>query len=50
LDKRPDALVTSYHGLPKRYLKEGDPYHCLCAKTTRLMQERLGFPTRTRWC
>jgi ferrochelatase len=43
-DKRPDALVTSYHGLPIRYLKEGDPYHCLCAKTSRLMQERLGFP------
>ena len=44
MDKRPDALVTSYHGLPIRYLKEGDPYHCLCAKTSRLLQERLGFP------
>lgn len=43
LDHRPDALVTSYHGLPFRYLKEGDPYHCLCAKTTRLMRQRLGF-------
>ncbi|WP_333832203.1 ferrochelatase [Rubrimonas sp.] len=43
LDHRPDALVTSYHGLPMRYLKEGDPYHCLCAKTSRLMRERLGF-------
>ena len=44
LDHRPDALVTSYHGLPIRYLKEGDPYHCLCAKSTRLLRERLGFP------
>jgi ferrochelatase len=44
LDVRPDALVTSYHGLPLRYLKEGDPYHCLCAKTSRLLRERLGFP------
>ncbi len=42
-DRRPDALVTSYHGLPIRYLKEGDPYHCLCAKTSRLLRERLGF-------
>ncbi len=44
LDHRPDALVTSYHGLPIRYLKEGDPYHCLCAKSTRLLRERLGYP------
>jgi ferrochelatase len=44
LDARPDALVTSYHGLPMRYLTEGDPYHCLCCKTTRLLRERLGFP------
>ncbi|TVQ55962.1 MAG: ferrochelatase [Rhodobacteraceae bacterium] len=43
LENRPDALVTSYHGLPMRYLKEGDPYHCLCCKTTRLLRERLGF-------
>jgi len=44
LEHRPDALVTSYHGLPKRYLvKEGDPYHCQCAKTSRLLRERLGF-------
>ena len=44
MDKRPDALVTSYHGLPKRYLVEkGDPYHCQCAGTTRRLRERLGF-------
>ena len=43
LDKRPDILVCSYHGVPKRYLMEGDPYHCQCQKTTRLLKERLGW-------
>ena len=43
LDHVPDTLVTSYHGMPKRYLMEGDPYHCQCAKTTRLLRERLGW-------
>jgi ferrochelatase len=44
LDNRPDALVASYHGLPKRYLvKKGDPYHCQCQATTRRLRERLGF-------
>ena len=41
---KPDVLVCSYHGLPKRYLLEkGDPYHCQCAKTTRLLRDRLGW-------
>ena len=43
LEKRPDILVVSYHGMPERYLMEGDPYHCQCQKTTRLLQERLGW-------
>jgi ferrochelatase len=43
LDKRPDILVCSYHGVPQRYLMEGDPYHCQCQKTTRLLRERLGW-------
>lgn len=42
-DQKPDVLVASYHGMPKRYLMEGDPYHCQCAKTTRLLRERLGW-------
>lgn len=42
-DKRPELLVVSYHGMPKRYLQEGDPYHCQCQKTTRLLKERLGW-------
>ncbi len=43
LDTRPDVLVCSYHGVPKRYLMQGDPYHCQCQKTTRLLKERLGW-------
>ncbi|SMO39176.1 ferrochelatase [Thalassovita litoralis] len=42
-EKRPDILVVSYHGMPKRYLMEGDPYHCQCQKSTRLLKERLGW-------
>ena len=43
MEVKPDILVTSYHGVPKRYLMEGDPYHCQCQKTTRLLKERLGW-------
>jgi ferrochelatase len=43
LEKKPDILCCSYHGVPKRYLMEGDPYHCQCQKTTRLLRERLGW-------
>ncbi|MBE0488429.1 MAG: ferrochelatase [Halomonas sp.] len=39
----PEVLVASYHGVPKRYLMEGDPYHCQCQKTTRLLREALGW-------
>jgi ferrochelatase len=45
LEARPDVLVASYHGMPQRYLMEGDPYHCQCAKTSRLLRERLGWDT-----
>lgn len=38
---RCDKLVFSYHGVPKRYLLQGDPYHCECYKTTRLVAEYL---------
>jgi ferrochelatase len=40
---QPDKLVFSYHGTPERYLKNGDPYHCFCHQTTRLVREKLGF-------
>ncbi len=38
---RPDKLVLSFHGLPQRSLALGDPYHCECLKTGRLLEERL---------
>ncbi|MEL7059295.1 MAG: ferrochelatase [Acidobacteriota bacterium] len=40
----PDVLMTSYHGIPKRYFLNGDPYHCQCHKTSRLLREHLGLP------
>ena len=43
METKPDILVCSYHGVPKRYLLEGDPYHCQCQKTTRLLKEKLGW-------
>jgi ferrochelatase len=43
LDFEPEVVLTSYHGLPKEYLLRGDPYHCQCLKTTRLLGERLGW-------
>ncbi|NCF18963.1 MAG: ferrochelatase [Haliea sp.] len=38
-----DKLLFSYHGEPKSYLDRGDPYHCECLKTTRLVAEELGL-------
>lgn len=38
---KPDIIVASYHGIPKKYFLSGDPYHCYCQKTTRLIQEKL---------
>jgi len=43
LDFEPDMVLTSYHGMPKSYLLKGDPYHCQCFKTTRLVREKLGW-------
>lgn len=40
----PERLVFSYHGMPKRTLDLGDPYFCLCQKTTRLVVEKLNLP------
>ncbi|MDP1732215.1 MAG: ferrochelatase, partial [Devosia sp.] len=44
LDFEPDIVLTSYHGMPQLYLERGDPYHCQCLKTTRLVREHLGWP------
>jgi ferrochelatase len=40
----PELILTSYHGMPRVYLERGDPYHCQCLKTTRLLAEHLGWP------
>ena len=40
-NNKPQKIVFSYHGIPKRYLTNGDPYHCFCLKTTRLVKEKM---------
>lgn len=42
LDFEPDRLLLSFHGMPQRTLELGDPYHCHCQKTARLLREALG--------
>ena len=37
---KPDLILASYHGIPKSYFDKGDPYHCYCHKTTRLIKEK----------
>lgn len=43
MDFEPERLILSYHGIPKSYFEKGDPYHCHCHKTTRLVKERMGL-------
>lgn len=43
LDFKPEVVLASYHGIPKAYFEKGDPYHCHCVKTTRLLRERMGW-------
>ena len=43
METPPDAIIASYHGIPKPYFDAGDPYHCHCAKTTRLLRETLAM-------
>ena len=51
LDFEPELVLASFHGLPRAYLDKGDPYHCHCQKTTRLLREKLGWPEeRLRIC
>ena len=40
LNWKPDTIVASYHGIPKKYFDNVDPYHCYCQKTTRLLSEQ----------
>jgi ferrochelatase len=44
----PERIVATFHGMPQKYLVSGDPYHCQCMKTSRLVREALGMP-QERW-
>ena len=37
---KPDLIIASYHGIPQKYFDKGDPYHCYCHKTSRLVSEK----------
>ena len=50
IDWQPDVVIASFHGLPEDYLTKGDPYHCHCQKTARLMRERLRLAGRQADC
>ena len=40
---KPDRILMAFHGLPREYLDKGDPYHCQCQKTARLVRQQLGM-------
>lgn len=46
LDFEPEVVIASYHGIPQSYFRKGDPYHCQCMKTSRLLRKRLGWDDR----
>ena len=46
IDFAPGLILASFHGMPARTLELGDPYHCQCVKTARLLGEALGIPVR----
>ncbi len=48
LDFEPEVILTSFHGVPKSYLLKGDPYHCQCVKTGRLIARH--WASRPRRC
>ena len=43
LDFEPDKIIATFHGMPQKYFDKGDPYHCHCQKTSRLVREKLGI-------
>ncbi len=43
LDWAPERIIISFHGAPRRHLTEGDPYHCHCMKTARLLRAAMGW-------
>jgi protoporphyrin/coproporphyrin ferrochelatase len=48
LDFEPERIIATFHGMPQKYLEAGDPYHCHCQKTSRLLREKLGIPAE-KW-
>ena len=46
IDFEPEVVIASFHGIPISYFRKGDPYHCHCQKTGRLLRERLGWDER----
>ncbi|MGQ0671432.1 MAG: ferrochelatase [Hyphomicrobium sp.] len=48
LDFEPERIIATFHGMPQKYFDAGDPYHCHCQKTSRLLRERLGLSAE-RW-
>jgi protoporphyrin/coproporphyrin ferrochelatase len=48
LDFEPEKIIATFHGMPEEYLRKGDPYHCQCQKTSRLLREKLGVP-KDKW-
>ncbi len=48
LDFEPEKIIATFHGMPEKYLQKGDPYHCQCQKTSRLLRDRLGIAP-DRW-
>ncbi|MBE9604533.1 ferrochelatase [Acetobacteraceae bacterium H6797] len=50
LDFEPEVILASFHGVPEYTLREGDPYHCFCLKTARLLRERLGMSKEKLLC
>lgn len=48
LDFEPEKIIATFHGMPEKYLLKGDPYHCQCQKTSRLLREKLAIAP-DRW-
>ncbi len=48
LDFEPERIIATFHGMPEKYLHQGDPYYCQCQKTSRLLRAALGW-SETRW-
>jgi protoporphyrin/coproporphyrin ferrochelatase len=48
LDFEPEKIIATFHGMPQKYLLKGDPYHCQCQKTSRLLREKMRMPA-DRW-